>query len=252
MVSAQLNTMKTPLTLLSGLLALSLHTATAQFVVTGTYDENLVNANTVESTAGSSNITLGAFQTLLTQSYAQDAGGVINFEGATLSAATAFTASYGANTLTVTRVGGATTWNTSAGLNTAQTDGISGNQYLAGSSGGNHQFSFDTPITAFGMTVLYRGADRTVTPTIFFEDSTSVTLTAFNVAGGSGTGSAAQTPDVFFGYYSPTNKITRVDLIGDGFIRMDDLGFSTIPEPSAYAVIAGALALGLVAYRRRR
>lgn len=50
---------------------------------------------------------------------------------------------------------------------------------------------------------------------------------------------------------------TRIDGGGgaaSGTVRLDNLSFTAtaIPEPSAYAAVAGALALGLAAWRRRR
>ena len=74
---------------------------------------------------------------------------------------------------------------------------------------------------------------------------TSVTLSSFSVA------AAANTPVTFRLYGAPSGTTTSANW------RVDDLSFSVsaisaIPEPSTYAALAGAAALGGAAWRRRR
>jgi hypothetical protein len=109
-----------------------------------------------------------------------------------------------------------------------------------------------TTVSHFGITALWRGSNRTGTVTVFFDDNTQLSLGSFSSTSGSGAGTVNQTPDVFFGYVAPGGKaITRIDIIGDGFIRYDDLGFVVVPEPSYFAALAGVCGLGFVLLRRR-
>jgi hypothetical protein len=48
---------------------------------TGAYDENEAQANTVDTEAAGNDIPLGAFKTLVADAYANDRGGVIDFDG---------------------------------------------------------------------------------------------------------------------------------------------------------------------------
>jgi hypothetical protein len=115
------------------------------------------------------------------------------------------------------------------------------------------RFVFDQPLSHFGITVLWRGSNRTGTVTAFYDDNTSASLGSVSSTSGSNAGNVNQTPDVFFGHVAPGGKaITRIDIVGDGFIRYDDLGFVTaVPEPSSVAALAGPCGLGFVLVRRR-
>lgn len=227
--------------------------AQAQFVVVGTYNEQTVNVNTIEQEASISNISLGNFTTLMASSFTAGTGGVINFD-VSLSDSSSFTASYngGLSTLTVTMNAAASgnQWNTTN--QDASTWAISGTRYLGTNANSQARFDFSTPLTHFGITQLWRNANRTGAVTVFYDDSTSVSVGNFSSLGGSNVGTVNQTPDVFFGWAAPSGKaITRVDIIGDGFIRYDDLGFVVIPEPSTAALFGVGL-IGFILARRRR
>jgi hypothetical protein len=243
------------LALSAALLGLFASPALAQFTAVGVYDENTVNTNTIEQEAGISNITLANFKTVVSSAFTAGTGGVINFDVA-LANSSSFNTSFngGLSTLTVTMnaAAGANQWNTTN--QDSNTWALSGSRYLGTNASSQARFDFSQPLSHFGITMLWRNANRTGTVTVFFDDNTSASVGSFSSSSGSLVGTVNQTPDVFFGYVAPTGKaITRIDIIGDGFVRYDDLGFVTaIPEPSSVAALAGLGALGLVAMRRRR
>lgn len=222
---------------------------------------NSTNKNVIDGNAYATNpanvVGASQYSTLIANAFGAGLGGVITFDTVVTfgGSANSITANYGAGfgeLLTITQGSGGTTWNANATV--ANQTGVSGGVFLGGASSGNNQFRFSTGLTSFALTALWRNSDRTYTPTIYFNDSSSVTLTAFSqVGGGTSAGSVSQGPDLFFGYVAPTGKlITGVDMVGNAFVRFDDLAFTVIPEPSAFAAFGGLAALGFAAARRRR
>lgn len=210
----------------------------------GLYNENTGETNSPDAEAVGNNITLAQFSNNVAIAFAADLGGVLNFDIANPGTTNSIVAAYGASsnqTLTITN-GGGTAWNIATG-GTGNSREISGDSRLGGANSGNHIFVFSSPLLGFGATVLSRSdAVRTVTATITFASGATVVFpveTLTNVVAGD---------DTFFGYEaSPTNLITRVQLNGNSFMQIDDLGFYTaIPEPATLAMAAlGLLVLGV-------
>jgi hypothetical protein len=228
----------------------------ANFATSGVYDEQVTQMNAVDATAPASNVTLANFTTSVAAAFTANTGGVISFDTANegadvngnLISTSSFTASYGAsqtNTLTITAAAGG-----SLNTNTNNTP-ISGTRFLGTTQAGSGQsYAFSTPVSLFGITALNRGTIQTITPTLVFASGATLTLASFS------TGTA--NTDTFFGYSSPSDPITRVNLITTATapdstnLRVDDLGFVVVPEPSSMALglLTGFGVLGLV--RRRR
>ena len=202
--------------------------------------------NAVNAEAPSNNISLAAFTTNVAAAFADDAGGVINFDGG-FNSDTAINANYGVSGTNVLGITAANTVTfTNSGNNGAVS--ISGNRILQinGSQTGT-TFTFDTDLTSFGLTALSRTTgDRTVAISGTLSDGSTFALAADDVTAG--------TPrdDTFFGYQAPAGLgITSVTLTSNSGTLYDDLAFTTaIPEPAS----AGLAAVGglLVLARRRR
>ncbi len=237
----------------------------------GTTPSNFIEGNAYPGGAPSGVVSLDDYRTRLTAAFNGGYGGVITFDSTTFvpkystsptpavyesDPFSSFTAQYGAGfTATMTISKPATTgtqWRVNATV--ANQTGVSGGFFLGGANSGSHQFRFGTAVDSFAITALWRDANRTYTPTIYFNDNTSVSLTAFSQAGTNpSAGTASQGSDLFFGFVAPTGKlITGFDLVGNGFVRFDDLAFTVIPEPSSFAALAGLVAVGAAVSRRRR
>jgi hypothetical protein len=253
--------------------------AGAAFITSGTYDENTNQGNAVDTTAASSNVTLGHFKTLISNAFNADTGGVIAFDstqagttglgaGDTSSGSTIINAVYGtsvSNTLTITRElyaggTGAPNFSISTSGGSSVTESISGSgtadadQKWLGSSSGNGndwRMTFSTPLVAFGITALYRpSATYTIDLEIGLSDSSTATFTQESIVGvTSGDGS----DDTFFGYVAPTGvTISYVRANNSALGRWDDVAF-IIPEPiSVVSAIVGLIGLGVGVFWKRK
>lgn len=144
-------------------------------------------------------------------------------------------------TLTVTSVNpdGKLNWTSSGGfgINSSiasdDTDGFD--------TGESFSFSFDQDVTLTSITVSSWNSNDNATLTVSGSgdfatvSSTGLTTFALNVTSGS----------------TVTITANGTTAIGNGFY-LDSLSVSAIPEPSTYAAILGALALGVIYIRRRK
>lgn len=254
--------MKTFLFIALPLMAIRMASGAAiPFIATGIYDET-GNANAVDAVAGLGNVTttpaaataLNNYKALFLSAYNSNKGGVINFDSAAGDSSTydQMTVTYGAgnlNSLTINQNGGGAYYFENNAVFGGAGGGISGSRYLRSGSQAVHGFSFATPLSDVGFTVIDRTAgngDRAVTATATYLFGGSQVITATITAGGD---------DTFFGFTAPAgNPITSLVLSAgtENYFAIDDLAFvvSDIPEPSAVSL--GALAAAGFLVRRRR
>lgn len=254
--------------LVSGLLAAGAAHAQLTLITGGVYDENLNQPNFVDSSVTA--YTVAQFTADVATAHAAGFGGVIAFDeflNNTQISGNSIQAPFdsGSKTLNITVPGNAG-WITnglgsanpiSRGISTGAfgTDnddsGVADFDFQFGSITGPNALSGER-VDSLGFTYIGRSnggslnnASQTTITVTYSDLSTEVyTIAANNAAG-----------ERFLGFQAPTGEgITRLQITGiaDRRTFIDDLGFTTIPEPSTYAALAGALALGLVAWRRRR
>lgn len=231
----------------------------------GVYDEQATQLNQVDQTAttptsGSiSLINLAQFKSDIATAFAQGLGGVIHFDDVAgpLAMQTEIQVSYasGLKTLVVSGTGYQMDM---AALAAVGAQPISGSNYLRSNNAtGIQLYSFDTGLSAVGVTVLARNAARNITAVVTYDDNTTGTLGPFTVNAASNPLSASASPDTFFGFSAPTGKlITSLQLSAgtNNFFVIDDLAFITptpIPEPSTVALL-GLAGMGLVGACVRR
>lgn len=242
------------------------------FNVTGIYDENLNQVNTVEAVAGSgmgliANVpaAAAAFETwkqVFADAYATDRGGVVTFDSFDMSVTTdtpQLVISYGSGSIL--------TINKAAPSGNAGTNGnfyfeahnalgtpISAGAYNTflrsrgqGSNDGGQGYAFSIPLDAVAFTVLSRTGERNIVATVTYTDNTTDQITD-HIASGAGV------DDTFFAFQAPLGKgITKLEITagtdGNSFFAIDDLAF-VIPEPSVtgFALLS---AFGLLARRKR-
>ena len=261
--------------------------ASASFITVGTIDpagdSNDVDQSAayVSSTgAGSAAnvVNLGVFRTAVAAAFAENRGGVIDFEvrndaGGTpigsLDAATILSGRYGigasqvsgAKSLQLTS--GSGTWNWPAATSNGRVP-TSGANALAKSGDDVFQFQIQPGaisngeagerVAAFGFTVLERsGADvgSPLTATVTFSDGSTASAQA-TLSGALPAGDE----DSFFGFFAPAGlSISSVTFNPGNFTSVDDVAFITttsdaaVPEPASAAAPLAACALLL---RRRR
>jgi hypothetical protein len=224
----------------------------------GVYDEQTTQLNQVDQTAtapisGSiSLISLAQFKSDLATAFPLGLGGVIHFDDVSgpITNQTEIKAAYasGSKTLTVTGTGNQVDMNALTAVNAQP---ISGSNYLRNTvNTGVQLYSFDTGLSAVGVTVLARNVARNITALITYDDNSTGTLGPFTVGAVANGLTSNATPDTFFGFSAPTGKLItslRLSAGQENFFVIDDLAFITptaIPEPSTYALI-GMTAIGL-------
>ncbi|MCA9247495.1 MAG: PEP-CTERM sorting domain-containing protein [Planctomycetales bacterium] len=230
----------------------------------GTYDpasSNDVSTNASGNPLGSTLTTdVAGFTTLVSNRFANDFGGVINFGSGATFTATSLEASYG--------TGATKTLNISTDALSVQTMGtldvISDTRAAIRSGGNDISMTFDSitggaefeAVTQIGVTVLSRDsiASSTTTVTAFFSGGGSAFITD-TITGPS------SNDDTFFSFVAPGGEsITGLDFQfvggpGDDRLAIDDLAFITaqvfpVPEPST-ALLLGLGLVGFAARRRR-
>jgi len=238
----------------------------AAFVTSGVYDENTVQSNTVDVSAtsdGTNTLSLGSFSTLVAPAFADNRGGVIDFDNGTLAGPNTIEATYGVSQSRTITITNQTTHDLEHGSNTFSTP-ISGASTTAElskdgpgstfSTWNDFSFGFDPAdkVTAVGATILNNFAVLgtpvgNVGGNVRYTDGSSASTVFSFVSTSSGPGA----DDTFWGFRAPPGEfIDRFNLtIGnDVFVALDDLAFITIPEPSAALLMI--LGMGTVLLRR--
>src|SRR5690606_16610915 len=172
-------------------------------------------------------LTSTTFVSGVATAYANNTGGVWNFETAfSVSNGDTITLNYGASlsgqlvmTMTAT-AGQSIETNSNAG------EATSGNGVLALSGGfDTRTFTLDTPLLTLGIFNTDRGdSSRLPVLTVTFQDTTTAST------------SGAHADEVFFHGLSGTlaNPIVSFSISQNNFVRYDDLGFVVaVPEPSS-------------------
>ena len=239
-------------------------TARAAVLTTvGVYDENVTATNTVDRNSASpnQNLTVSAFTSLVASAFANNTGGVVNFDSLALNESLVgtnrqATFTYGADQSRSLLVTVPTSFTGPIFGDSASTP-ISGNRQLSTSSGFKFSLNFDKPLSAFGITVLDREAttgSRGLPLTFTLQSGAIVTLS--DNVGANGPAGVAN-DDTFFGYQAPAgNPIVSAFFNAGNFQRYDDLGFITtetatiaVPEPASLGLAAAG---GLMLLGRRR
>jgi hypothetical protein len=230
---------------IAGILVASIAAASATSIVVNTVGVVNTNAHTIIDATNS--ISNTSFASDVTTAFANNTGGVWNFEGSNFSTniGETVTLNYGtsqANSLVMT-IGGTNGINTGFVTTTEATSGSQG-MGLQG-DGSTRTFTLNTPLLTLGVFLGNRGDNsRTSVLTVTFQDLTTASTSGANAGPASGSN--------YFEGLSGTlaNPIVSFSLAQTNFIRYDDLGFVAVPEPSS------ALLLGLVGFggliRRRR
>jgi len=206
---------------------------------------------------GNANFLTVANMTLdVANAFANNSGGVINWEAAngwTANAQNALfqTVSYGilqTSFLTITRTeGGVNTFGPTTGSGTTGTSGVN---YLGLQSASPVTFSFSSGLTEWGMTQLDRSASRDVTFSFKLADNTVINYALQNQdPAGNNTGA-----NNWYGFQaSSANPLVQVSFIANGFTRYDDMAFIVaVPEPAPLTVLGLGSLVGFLALRRRR
>lgn len=229
----------------------------------GVYDENDVNTNTVDAEAGGANSpTLADFKTIVQSAFDMDRGGVINFDQGTYeadqdagvpNAARAFTltSTYGqSQTKSVSFTTPGVDDDTSPeGFNPdSQSVPISGNQHMGIFNQTGISFESSTPLTHVAITGLARTGDRRATLIATLLDGSEISTNEAAVT------NSADGLDVFFALEAPNplgNPIVGFRIEQNTYIRYDDLGFVTVPEPSTVAMLGVMGIVGVLSLRSR-
>ena len=229
---------------LVGLIAASNAVAQITSPSVGTWASNNNVVSLAPGSAGS--LSIATFKSEIESAFIAGNGGTIAFDnyGVVATAQGSIVSSFngGASTLTLSISGG-------PGANTGgpdATNASSGSAFLGFPTDTSARtFTFSEPLSLFGIVGISRGSVRTPSVSFLLEDNSTVVLTD----------SIAITADnTLFNYKaSGGNNIVSVTIsMPDGFARFDDIGFVTaVPEPGAFAALAGLGVLGFAGVRRR-
>lgn len=210
----------------------SVGSSDAAFTAVRTYDENVVQANTIETEAAGNNVTLADFRLKLETAFDAGLGGVINYDNDPSWALDTrkenfdVTFASGTKTLNVDRVG------TNNFVITADPNAtpVSGNAWQGwNGSGGNATVVFSlqglggpaAPLIGWGMTAVSRSAERTYTMTFTLDDASTFSIGPETVA------TPVGSDDTFFGYLAPTGRtIVSVNITTPSSnMALDDMAF---------------------------
>jgi hypothetical protein len=260
--------MNTKQTLKIGLCAIAtvafISTSQAQMPTVGVLNPTPPPPGIVNSPANALNpvfLSVGNMTLDVATAYANNKGGVIDWEGANGWIANgqnfvSQTNSYGTahlNQLIITRID----TNPAALFGPTTLSGTpttSGTNYLGFAGPASPVvLTFSKGLDSWGMTELNRGASRTVTFSFTLLNGTVINY-APQTQNPSGDNTAANN---WFGIsVNDLNPITTVSFTADGFVRFDDMAFivslTPIPEPATSAILGLGSLVGIMALRRRR
>jgi hypothetical protein len=225
---------------LAGILAASIAASPAASISVNTVGTINGNNKTVfEATGNSLNVT--TFASSITTAYANNTGGVWDFEGAAFNINTGetITLNYGTsltNSLVLTLSGNSINQGAVIGEPTSGT-GMLG---LAGDAS-TRTFTLDNPLLTLGIFNTDRNdAARLPVLTVTYLDTTTAST------------SGATADEVYFHGLTGTldNPIVSFSISQNAFIRYDDLGFTVVPEPGS-ALLLGLASFGAFVRRRK-
>ncbi|HSI36472.1 MAG: PEP-CTERM sorting domain-containing protein [Phycisphaerae bacterium] len=229
----------------------------------GTYGVAGVELNSSgNAKASTADTDVTGFATLVATDFAAGRGGVIQFEVGANATDTVINATYasGAKTLPITfsesfndqTFTSATPISGSRAALTPLTDDASDDSSLTFGSIGGGEAVRKVGFTLLSRTAGTNGYPISVTVTANLSGGGTQTISNVTIPGGNGTG------DTFFAFIAPEGQaitglafdVLNETVAGDRRLVIDDLAFSTVPEPSVLGLVSAGLLLG--ARRRRR
>lgn len=246
----------------SCLAATAASVACGAFITTGNYDEQTFQTNAVDASASSGSgagsiVTLAQFKTDMTDAFANNLGGVVDFDNESLPSSSSFSATYGqsqGSTLIVTRGSGLMSTAGSQSV-TGASVGISASAGPSTPPNGNYlgfnntpngfTFTFNQPLVQWGVTFLMRSTSHTVSSLVItLDDSSTFTFGSETIG--------TTSDDTFYGYRAPAGRtISSVVATASALVRLDDMGFIIVPEPSALLTTVIGM-IGVLAWRRSK